>query len=158
LEAYTEGIDRNGNIAIAIAIANPAEDRNDTSDGHQQANNSNRNRNSNSNRNNNNNNNNNNGPLILDSTSEPVAAPLNTYVTSTVCVVCLERTADHVVIPCGHLCLCGDCAQKVVASKSVCCPVGRCAIHSIVKVRPQCGGIPVLEVQGGGGQSVSATT
>jgi len=140
LEAYTEGIDRDGTIANANANANPAEDRNDTSDGHQQQAN--------------------NEPLILDATSdEAIAGPSNTYVTSTFCVVCLERTADHVVIPCGHLCLCGDCAQKVVASKSVCCPVGRCAIGSIAKVQTQCSGIPVLEVQGGGGQScVPATT
>mmetsp|Transcript_23995 Transcript_23995/g.51017 ORF Transcript_23995/g.51017 Transcript_23995/m.51017 type:complete len:224 (+) Transcript_23995:282-953(+) len=72
--------------------------------------------------------------------------PNNTYQTSTICVICLENKADHVVIPCGHQCLCGDCAKKVVCSGTKhgnidgnrktprCCPVGRCAITSIMKV------------------------
>ena len=85
--------------------------------------------------------------------------PDNTYyVTSTICVVCLENNADHAVLPCGHLCLCGDCAQKVMigrtshnsnngnANNAIAkinaktdryCPVGRCAITSIVQVQGQ---------------------
>lgn len=28
------------------------------------------------------------------------------------CVVCLENRPSHAYIPCGHLCICGDCALK----------------------------------------------
>lgn len=76
-------------------------------------------------------------PIEIQSISqEGVALPDHTYRTSATCVVCLERTADHVVIPCGHLCLCGDCAQKVLQGKTTKphCPVGRCQIGSIAKV------------------------
>eukprot|EP00531_Pseudo-nitzschia_arenysensis_P011070 CAMPEP_0116129400 /NCGR_PEP_ID=MMETSP0329-20121206/7904_1 /TAXON_ID=697910 /ORGANISM="Pseudo-nitzschia arenysensis, Strain B593" /LENGTH=225 /DNA_ID=CAMNT_0003623665 /DNA_START=128 /DNA_END=805 /DNA_ORIENTATION=- len=65
-----------------------------------------------------------------------------TFITSTTCVVCLERKADHVVVPCGHLCLCGDCAKKVAGKSSTgsqsLCPVGRCAFTSIAKVPDHC--------------------
>lgn len=78
--------------------------------------------------------------------------PQNTYQTSRICVICLENEADHVVIPCGHQCLCGSCAKKVLAggkydsnsnnggtndsdgSTQRYCPVGRCKIRAIVKV------------------------
>lgn len=71
----------------------------------------------------------------------------STFVSSTTCVVCLERPADHVVVPCGHLCLCGDCARKVVAKATASstteahgaqglCPVGRCAFTAIARVVP----------------------
>mmetsp|Transcript_20983 Transcript_20983/g.52051 ORF Transcript_20983/g.52051 Transcript_20983/m.52051 type:complete len:220 (-) Transcript_20983:182-841(-) len=70
-----------------------------------------------------------------------------TFITSTTCVVCLERKADHVVVPCGHMCLCGDCAKKIIGThpsnhKSL-CPVGRCAFTSIAKVQNQ----PVVQNQ-----------
>mmetsp|Transcript_22955 Transcript_22955/g.50014 ORF Transcript_22955/g.50014 Transcript_22955/m.50014 type:complete len:240 (+) Transcript_22955:729-1448(+) len=77
--------------------------------------------------------------------------PHNTYQTSRICVICLENEADHVVISCGHQCLCGSCAKKVLAggkydsnnssnnnkntsSTQRYCPVGRCKIGAIVKV------------------------
>ena len=43
------------------------------------------------------------------------------------CVICMERPADHVLIPCGHLCLCSSC---VVSS----CPVCRSNIHARQRV------------------------
>ena len=89
----------------------------------------------------------NNNTEEITSTSRTTSLPDNTYyVTSRICVVCLENKADHAVIPCGHLCLCGDCAQKVMigrtshnanANTSRYCPVGRCAFTSIVQVQGQ---------------------
>lgn len=85
-------------------------------------------------------------PEILQVSSSNLQ-PDNTYQTSSLCVICLENEADHVVIPCGHQCLCGDCAKKVLIGtkqknnnhasskpQHKCCPVGRCEIRAIVKV------------------------
>jgi hypothetical protein len=86
------------------------------------------------------------GTTTTTTTTTTKSRPENTYyVTSTVCVVCLENKADHVVLPCGHLCLCGECAQKVMIGRSKNsnidrnrnCPVGRCAFTSIVQVQGQ---------------------
>lgn len=37
------------------------------------------------------------------------------------CAVCCERAVDHVVVPCGHLCLCSVCESGVITS----CPIFR---------------------------------
>lgn len=29
------------------------------------------------------------------------------------CVVCLEKKADYVILPCGHVCVCINCSQIV---------------------------------------------
>ena len=34
------------------------------------------------------------------------------------CVVCLDERKSHVCMPCGHVCLCGGCAQSVVKSRA----------------------------------------
>lgn len=46
---------------------------------------------------------------------------------STECVVCLDRQATHAVIPCGHLSLCGECADVIMAAPAGCghCPICR---------------------------------
>jgi len=36
------------------------------------------------------------------------------------CVVCHERVSDHVLIPCGHVCLCGSCVASITT-----CPICR---------------------------------
>ena len=33
------------------------------------------------------------------------------------CVICYKN-AEKVLWPCGHICLCGDCAQKLTNSRS----------------------------------------
>ena len=60
------------------------------------------------------------------------AAPEHTYQTSTTCVVCLDSKADHVVVPCGHVCLCLPCSAKV--RRTGLCPVGRCVVGNILKI------------------------
>jgi large subunit ribosomal protein L40e len=36
------------------------------------------------------------------------------------CVVCCERAVDHVVLPCGHLCLCSVCESRVLTRCPIC--------------------------------------
>ena len=36
------------------------------------------------------------------------------------CVICLDREKTHLVVPCGHWALCGDCAALVGKSLSSC--------------------------------------
>jgi hypothetical protein len=38
------------------------------------------------------------------------------------CVICWEGARTHVVVPCGHVVLCGVCAPRIGASIA-CCPV-----------------------------------
>ena len=49
------------------------------------------------------------------------------------CVVCLTGAADRVIKPCGHLCLCGDCASRFQRDRMP-CPVCRCSQRSIDRV------------------------
>jgi len=43
------------------------------------------------------------------------------------CVVCLDGRADCAAIPCGHMCLCEECAYELKTTVSS-CPICRCAI------------------------------
>lgn len=45
------------------------------------------------------------------------------------CVVCLDAEATHVVVPCGHICLCGDCTQNLPH-----CPLCRTAVLQTMRV------------------------
>jgi len=47
------------------------------------------------------------------------------------CVVCLEGMKSHVIVPCGHLCLCEACSQQFQKGN---CPLCRQAVTMIVKV------------------------
>ena len=46
------------------------------------------------------------------------------------CVICWNATATHVVVPCGHLCMCPDCVPKELES----CPVCRGPMAHVMKV------------------------
>lgn len=37
------------------------------------------------------------------------------------CIVCLDRKRSHVAVPCGHLCLCAQCASEL-EKRSMKCP------------------------------------
>jgi hypothetical protein len=37
------------------------------------------------------------------------------------CVVCWARAKTHVLVPCGHLILCSDCASRVKTECPMCC-------------------------------------
>ena len=38
------------------------------------------------------------------------------------CVICADETADHVLVPCGHMCLCSHCVSA--ATECPLCRVG----------------------------------
>jgi len=45
------------------------------------------------------------------------------------CVSCSGKQADHVLVPCGHLCLCTDCVSRVTS-----CPTCRATIEQKQKI------------------------
>jgi len=51
---------------------------------------------------------------------------------SSECAVCMGQK-NHVLIPCGHLCVCEHCAGSIMASSQQ-CPVCRSAVVQILKV------------------------
>ena len=46
------------------------------------------------------------------------------------CVVCLDREVTHLMLPCRHACLCGDCVDDIGGK----CPVCRCRLDSIERI------------------------
>lgn len=38
----------------------------------------------------------------------------------TTCIICFAAPKTHLAVPCGHVCACGDCAQKLQASSRKC--------------------------------------
>jgi len=46
------------------------------------------------------------------------------------CVVCMEKPKTHLLVPCGHKCLCEDCSKKDLKD----CPICRKAILQTLKV------------------------
>jgi len=50
------------------------------------------------------------------------------------CVICWDDVADHVLLPCGHLCLCASCSVRLVTDLQNKCPVGNCQVKSVHKV------------------------
>ncbi len=49
------------------------------------------------------------------------------------CVACQGADSDHTFIPCGHMCVCGNCARILKARGDV-CPICRIRPESIVKI------------------------
>ena len=51
------------------------------------------------------------------------------------CVICLETPARYVLVPCGHLVLCGRCVLETGPGRRVRdCPVCREVIHQVMRV------------------------
>ena len=48
---------------------------------------------------------------------------------SNLCVICLDEKATHAIVPCGHQCLCPDCAGFVDK-----CPMCRGAKENVIKI------------------------
>jgi len=47
------------------------------------------------------------------------------------CVICLQKESTHVLVPCGHLCLCADCAPNIAPGT---CPLCRETCAMAVRV------------------------
>ena len=43
----------------------------------------------------------------------------------TMCVVCFDAPKDHIIIPCGHQCVCGTCAEALKREAHPACPLCR---------------------------------
>ena len=63
------------------------------------------------------------------------------------CCICIERTADIVFIPCGHIACCETCAASVMSANRP-CPSCRAPIDQRFKTFFQ--GVPAEESEGGG--------
>ena len=47
------------------------------------------------------------------------------------CVVCMDQDYDVVIVPCGHYCLCKDCASIIQGDTGL-CPICRGVINKVV--------------------------
>jgi hypothetical protein len=50
------------------------------------------------------------------------------------CVVCFDAPKDHLIVPCGHQCVCAGCAEQLTNTRTPTCPVCRGPIRETVKV------------------------
>jgi len=50
------------------------------------------------------------------------------------CVLCLYEPVSHILYPCGHPCLCEECARDHIDTLNNVCPVGRCKFHDAIRV------------------------
>jgi hypothetical protein len=52
----------------------------------------------------------------------------------TMCVVCFDAPKDHIIVPCGHMCVCASCAEQLTKTRTPTCPVCREPIRETMKV------------------------
>lgn len=50
------------------------------------------------------------------------------------CAICLEKEPDSALYPCGHMCMCYECAVSVQKQRSALCPMCRQPIVDILKI------------------------
>ena len=55
------------------------------------------------------------------------------YDKKNVCVVCLENKKSHAFNPCGHMCVCETCADKIIQSDCK-CPICRADIINSLEI------------------------
>jgi hypothetical protein len=65
----------------------------------------------------------------------PPAAPApHPDTEETQCVVCFDAPKDHIIVPCGHQCVCARCAEQLTKTRTPMCPVCREPIRETMKV------------------------
>jgi hypothetical protein len=65
----------------------------------------------------------------------PPAAPAPHQGTEeTMCVVCFDAPKDHIMVPCGHQCVRGVCAELLTTTRTSTCPVCHEPIQQTMKV------------------------
>lgn len=81
--------------------------------------------------------------LTPEPASEPEEKPPEGMVGSVVgeCVICMDRSATHLVVPCGHQCLCATCARgagltvgRPIVGGNHTCPACRGPVQQLVRV------------------------
>jgi hypothetical protein len=71
----------------------------------------------------------------LESSVVPPAAPApHPDAEETMCVVCFDAPKDHIIVPCGHQCVCESCAEQLTKTRTPTCPVFRGPIRETMKV------------------------
>ena len=50
------------------------------------------------------------------------------------CVVCLDVPRSHAMVPCGHLCVCENCAEEIRGFRSPACPLCRKEAANVIRV------------------------
>ncbi|GFH56313.1 hypothetical protein CTEN210_12789 [Chaetoceros tenuissimus] len=58
---------------------------------------------------------------------------------SSVCIICLQHPRSHAFVPCGHMCLCDNCASRSPYSQdlqrhNISCPICRKSTSAIMKI------------------------
>ena len=48
------------------------------------------------------------------------------------CTICISNTKSHVIVPCGHKSICGECSPRILQDGT--CPICRENIQCIIKV------------------------
>jgi hypothetical protein len=48
--------------------------------------------------------------------------------------VCFDAPKDHIIVPCGHQCVCARCAEQLTNTRTPTCPVCREPIQQTMKV------------------------
>ena len=65
----------------------------------------------------------------------PPAAPApQSDAEETQCLVCFDAPKDHLIVPCGHMCVCEACAEQLTKTRTPMCPVCRGPIRETMKV------------------------
>jgi hypothetical protein len=64
----------------------------------------------------------------------PAASSPHSDAEETQCVVCFDAPKDHIIVPCGHQCVCARCAEQLTETRTPTCPVCREPILQTMKV------------------------
>ena len=52
----------------------------------------------------------------------------------TECNVCMDAETTHAFVPCGHYCVCGECARTLTSRKDAECPICRQAVTGYMRI------------------------
>jgi E3 ubiquitin-protein ligase MGRN1 len=50
------------------------------------------------------------------------------------CIICMSEPRNTTVLPCRHMCLCGECAEMLRKNSST-CPICRTRVESLLQIR-----------------------
>jgi hypothetical protein len=50
------------------------------------------------------------------------------------CIICMCEPRNTTVLPCRHMCLCGECAEALRKNQST-CPICRTKVESLLQIR-----------------------